>query len=663
MRVDRRTVSSDGFMINNFSVLMDFATPFMDASYSRIDKIDVEYFKKCKGRLDISEMTKIHATSEEAKEYYAVGAEVAAGSPNFISEIFFLSTAFMHYGLAPALTMHEHLYRQLRHMQDDLKEAEQNRQYDGTPQEAAYRQQLERHKAEVEAYHARIIASEVQLCDPGFIARAANFSSFVMTWLVRQVDPRGQHPMKEVELESLPAKTPLAFSMLPEYIVEDVTEFYFFISRYAPQTMIDMQKDQLLVFIVVFLCTPYINNPYLKGKFVEILYRNTRSWGPRYPRGTLGDTLNYHPLALKGLLPALMTVYCQIEFTGQHNQFYEKFEVRHQISKILRLIWETREHREAFKAETGKEDFVRFVNFLLNDTTFLMDEALGRLKQIHDLQQEMADKATWDAQTDEQKKDKEKLLKSAEGQAHSNLVYGYESLFLFKTLTAEAPIPFLRGEIVDRLTSSLDYNLNILAGPQCQELRVQDKEKYRFKPRELLADIMQIIINLANNDAYVVSTAKDGRSYSKALFDNAIRIASRAGIKTEQQLQILRRMVTKIEELKVAEAEEDEMGEAPDEFLDPLTAEVMDDPVLLPSSQTIVDFNTIKQALLTVQQDPFNRSPLKLEDIVRDDRLRGEIQAWRDKRRADRLAKIEQAQPELKEAPAEPSGGDTTMEG
>ena len=77
MRVDRRTVSSDGFMINNFSVLMDFATPFMDASYSRIDKIDVEYFKKCKGRIDISEMTKIHATSEEAKEYYAVGAEDA----------------------------------------------------------------------------------------------------------------------------------------------------------------------------------------------------------------------------------------------------------------------------------------------------------------------------------------------------------------------------------------------------------------------------------------------------------------------------------------------------------------------------------------------------------------------------------------------------------
>jgi ubiquitin conjugation factor E4 B len=346
-----------------------------------------------------------------------------------------------------------------------------------------------------------------------------------------------------------------------------------------------------------------------------------------------------------------MTIYCQIEFTGQHNQFYEKFEVRHQISKILRLIWDTKEHREAFKTEAVKEDFVRFVNYLLNDTTFMLDESLSKLKQIHDLQQEMADKATWDAQTEEQRKDKEKLFKAAEGQATSNLVYAYESLSLFKTLTGEAPVPFLRGEIVDRLTSSLDYNLNILAGPQCQELRVQDKEKYRFRPRELLGDIMQIIMNLADKQAYIMSTAKDGRSYSRALFENAIRIASRTGMKTEQQLQVLRRMVEQIEALRAAEAEEEEMGETPDEYLDPLTAENMEDPVILPSSKNVLDFNTIKQHLLTVQQDPFNRTPLKLEELVRDDKLREEIVAWRAKRRQDRLDRISGAQMEVDAPP------------
>lgn len=70
MRVDRRTVASDGYMLNSLSVLIDFCVPFMDASFSKIDKIDPEYLRKCKGRIDVSEMTKMHATQEEARDYY-----------------------------------------------------------------------------------------------------------------------------------------------------------------------------------------------------------------------------------------------------------------------------------------------------------------------------------------------------------------------------------------------------------------------------------------------------------------------------------------------------------------------------------------------------------------------------------------------------------------
>jgi ubiquitin conjugation factor E4 B len=78
MQVDPRTVSSDGFMINSFNVLMDFSAPFMDGSFSKIDKIDPEYFRKSI-RMDIQDVTKINASGEEAKEYYS-GYTVAAGS-------------------------------------------------------------------------------------------------------------------------------------------------------------------------------------------------------------------------------------------------------------------------------------------------------------------------------------------------------------------------------------------------------------------------------------------------------------------------------------------------------------------------------------------------------------------------------------------------------
>lgn len=42
----------------------------------------------------------------------------------------------------------------------------------------------------------------------------------------------------------------------------------------------------------------------------------------------------------------------------------------------------------------------------------------------------------------------------------------------------------------------------------------------------------------------------------------------------------------------------------------------MRDPVILPSSHQTVDRKTIKQQLLSVPQDPFNRSQLAIEDVI-----------------------------------------------
>jgi ubiquitin conjugation factor E4 B len=42
----------------------------------------------------------------------------------------------------------------------------------------------------------------------------------------------------------------------------------------------------------------------------------------------------------------------------------------------------------------------------------------------------------------------------------------------------------------------------------------------------------------------------------------------------------------------------------------------MKDPVTLPSSKATVDLSTIKSHLLSDPTDPFNRVPLKIEDVV-----------------------------------------------
>lgn len=43
---------------------------------------------------------------------------------------------------------------------------------------------------------------------------------------------------------------------------------------------------------------------------------------------------------------------------------------------------------------------------------------------------------------------------------------------------------------------------------------------------------------------------------------------------------------------------------------------LMRDPVILPSSRVTVDRSTIKSHLLSDTKDPFNRSPLSIDDVV-----------------------------------------------
>lgn len=48
----------------------------------------------------------------------------------------------------------------------------------------------------------------------------------------------------------------------------------------------------------------------------------------RERNGMFSDILNSNPLALKYLMKALMAFYVEVEVTGSHTQFYDKFYYR-----------------------------------------------------------------------------------------------------------------------------------------------------------------------------------------------------------------------------------------------------------------------------------------------------------------------------------------------
>ncbi len=78
---------------------------------------------------------------------------------------------------------------------------------------------------------------------------------------------------------------------------------------------------------------------------------------------------------------------------------------------------------------------------------------------------------------------------------------------------------------------------------------------------------------------------------------------------------------------------EEELGEVPDEFLDPLMYTLMEEPVILPTSNLSMDLTTIKTHLLSDPHDPFNRQPLTIDQVLPNVELKARIEAWRRSKR------------------------------
>lgn len=213
------------------------------------------------------------------------------------------------------------------------------------------------------------------------------------------------------------------------------------------------------------------------------------------------------------------------------------------------------------------DKFVRFVNLMINDVTYLMDESLSELTQIHNIQVEMDDKATWESKPLEYRREREGVLRSLERHASGYTTLGRSTVELLKIFTAETKAPFMMPEIVDRLAAMLDYNLQALVGPKCQDLVVREPEKLKFNPRALLSDIIQVFLNLSDQPQFVQSVAGDGRSYTKELFDRAAAIAIKRGIKSQTEIDVFRAFVDRVEVAKAAIEAEEDLGDVPDEFL------------------------------------------------------------------------------------------------
>ncbi|XP_050295346.1 ubiquitin conjugation factor E4 B isoform X2 [Anthonomus grandis grandis] len=625
LAMDERLLAGDGFMLNLLSVLQTLSFKI------RFDKLDLMYPFHKDAIVQIQNDTRLKFSSQEVGDWLEeFGKSHEFPAPNFSTICWFLTLHCHHLALLPAIQKYQRRLRAIRDLQKLIDETiATEAQWKHLPFAARNKRFIKRWKQQLKKLNKSKGCGDAGLLDKNLMGRCLYFYTFVSEYLLTLMT--GEPPGTSVpDLPLRPPQTP-AFYALPEWYVEDIADFLLFALQYFPGLVSDRTGDSLIIWLLVTICSSnMIKNPYLVAKLIEVVFVIIPSIQPRCE--PLYNRFMLQHISRTVLPSCLMKFYTDVETTGSSSEFYDKFSIRYHISLIMKGMWGSPVHRQAIvdESKTGNQ-FVKFINMLMNDTTFLLDESLESLKRIHEIQELRADEEKWSKLPSEQQQSRLRQLSADERQCRSYLTLARETVDMFHYLTIDIKEPFLRPELATRLASMLNFNLQQLCGKKYKDLKVENPDKYGWEPRRLLSQLVDIYLHL-DCDKFAEALASDERSFSRQLFNDAASLIDRVGIKTLGEIESFRELgENACRILDRNQKSEEWLDDAPDEFKDPLMDTLMTDPVLLPSGQ-IMDRSVIMRHLLNSNTDPFNRQPLTEDMLLPVEELKERIRIWKSEK-------------------------------
>lgn len=163
--------------------------------------------------------------------------------------------------------------------------------------------------------------------------------------------------------------------------------------------------------------------------------------------------------------------------------------------------------------------------------------------------------------------------------------------------------------------------------------KVDNPEEYNFRPKEMLRDLCAIFALFSSAPEFQLECAKSGY-YSAELVTKSVKTCKKLQLLTGKSMEMFEVLPDLVAAAAQSVASDDALlVDAPDEFLDPLMCTFMKDPVLLPTSDTIIDRSTITQHLLNDPHDPFNRRDLTIDMVVPATELKERMREWMEERR------------------------------
>ena len=437
-------------------------------------------------------------------------------------------------------------------------------------------------------------------------------------------------------------KSNAVISSLPEFLIINMVNTCVFFRQAFPDLYFkdfDILKNLANFGLIYSSRIDIIHNQHLRSQIFDILLY---SFHLEEKEKNNNHLLMCHQKLLKdefireNLILSIMRVFIDAERLGTSNQFYERFNVR---NKVLQLVNEVFKKNQEILidniinyANKHSDDATQMLTLLMGDVTYLIDEVIQRLIDIRNYQELKDNKELWNSKTDEQRTAEDNKFAENDRMLKAECRLLNHSLGFMTIICSCLQKYFIKEEKAERLANLLNYCLDEFTAKSSQ-LKIKNKNDYEFNPSYIMESIIKIFSYFVDYEEFIEFVVSDERAYKYENFTKAIKLKNeynkvRVDVETSEKFDnLVYNKLKKAEE--IVEKNTINYDDAPEEFLDPLTYTLMENPVILPSSHMNIDRRTIEDYLLTNPSDPFNRNPLTKDELIPNEELKKKIDEYK----------------------------------
>lgn len=363
------------------------------------------------------------------------------------------------------------------------------------------------------------------------------------------------------------------------------------------------------------------NNPHIKCKFLNVLVEYSRIMISE----ALYDTQLYIDSDFKKLLCELPNLIVYIKKCSSDGEVYDMTYTQYKIFYLINhIVFPFRRYCEDVfdNLEKDKDLFKNVVNLLIENFQYSLNEGLGSILKIAELEKNLMDGVEFNNN-----------MLTHNKNADFYITCSYEFLQSIAHLTYNYPNIFLCPEIRESFSQNIIYFLEKLIGDNRKKYKVKNSAQINFRPVNILEKLRDILINMCDFDEFVKSVAQDQRSYNNRLIERLLSVLYVHSKVSNYEDNLLSKFNDEVLKIR-KQLKEEEDKEIPEELCDPIMSTLIEDPIMLPSTQIIMDKGVIARHLLSDPHDPFNRDELtmeKLEEYNKQDDIVKQIDAFKSK--------------------------------